>query len=391
MKLKSMFAALLSVLLLLCAFACSESGPEPEERPEDTGITSFTFAETDHADYINWYGRSYLNTGKAYQSVICNNSGSGFEVKFYGTELKMTYLSEIITQDFLKSGDGRICVSVDGDADYYANARDLAIRSSATEVTLVSGLKRGTHTVEVRKATEGKFNSLEIRELKTDGFFVEPDAAPERRLEFYGDSITCGRGAQREVGDSENDLPSQENAMLTYGMYAARKLGAQANLFCVSGASVGSYETNAGADIIPKLYTRYYPTAGAKLQWDFTKYVPDAVVIDLGTNDIIGNATIAAVENFDEKLRSEYANFISELREVYPDAAIILCSGTFRYSKADIPAYNTLFAELADSFGEEGNVHHLALAPTNSAHPSYTENQTYGDQLAALIAELLGW
>ena len=393
MKFKALFATILSLLVAVACWGCTtdpdDSGKNPGNKPEDTGITSFLFSEEDHSDYINWYGRDYLNTGKAYQAVICNNSGSGFEVKFYGTELRMTYLSEIITKDFLGGDIGRICVAVDGDTAYESNVRDLALRSSATEVTLVEGLKEGTHTVEVRKASEGMYNSLEIREIATDGFFLKPDPKPERKLEFYGDSITAGRAAQRKAGEAENDSVSQQNAMLTYAMYAARKLDAQANLFCVSGASVGSYASNAGANIIPDLYERYYPSAGAKLAWDFSAYVPDAVIIDLGTNDIIGCSKQEA--DFDAQLTSEYKNFVSELREKYPDAAIVLCSGTFSYSKMDIASYNELFAGIAESFGEDGNVYHLALDPSANAHPTYAENSVYGEVLANFLAGLLGW
>ena len=176
---------------------------------------------------------------------------------------------------------------------------------------------------------------------------------------------------------------------MTYGAVAARSLNAQYNIFAVSGSCVGSYTTNAGANIIPRLYTKYAPTANARNKWDFVAYVPDVVIIDLGTNDIIGNSD--KQEGFAEKLKSEYTAFVQDLKTKYPDAAIVLCSGTFHYSRIDIQAYDALFEEIAKSFDAEERVCHLALEKSNNAHPTASENKNYGAALAEFIRSVTGW
>ena len=90
------------------------------------------------------------------------------------------------------------------------------------------------------------------------------------------------------------------------------------------------------------MFTKYSPTANAKKTWDFAKYSPDVVIVDLGTNDIIGyqrnyydpeyfGGTLTQ-EIFDNSLKTQYNAFVTRLKTYYPDAAIVICCGTFNYS-----------------------------------------------------------
>lgn len=381
---------LICVLFLALGTACggtsAEPLPPPEDKPQPTGVSTLTFAENECSDYINWYGRNERNA--TFRAMICYNSAAGFEVTFWGTQLTMSYISEINVKNFL-DGSCYLCVQIDGSEDYEAGFTELPFASNQKEITLVSGLAEGKHTIEVRRATEDMCASWEIYSLKTDGFFLAPSEKPVRKIEIYGDSISAGRGNMRAVGEKENDNSNQENALMTYGAVAARSLNAQYNIFAVSGSCVGSYSTNVGANIIPKLYTKYAPTANARSKWDFAAYVPDVVIIDLGTNDIIGNSE--KQEGFAEKLKSEYTAFVQNLKTKYPDATIVLCSGTFHYSRMNIQAYNALFEEIAKSFEQGARVCHLALDKSDNAHPTASENKNYGAALTEFIRSVTGW
>lgn len=380
--------------MLLCAFlaalslsACGNpsSGDPPSDGgngvdpPQNTGVRVLTFEEDVRSDYVNWFGRNVHNA--TYGAVICNNSAAGFEVSFWGTELSVSYISEVGVKGFM-DGDCYICVQVDGSDDYVSSFTHLPKRSAATPLRLAQGLEEGSHTVAVYKATEDKCASLEFYSMSTDGFFVEPPAKKELKIEAYGDSITAGQSVMRAEGDAEANSSTLENAMLTYGAYAARELGAQYSTFCISGSRVGSYVTNDTADIIPRLYTKYSPTASAKQLWDFTNYTPDAVLVDLGTNDIISSS---ATEDFESKYKQHYVDFVSALRKKYPDACIVLCGGTFTYSKIDVTAYNDIIRQVAAEFEEDGNVLCLVFSADVKGHPTYLENEIYGGQLAQLL------
>ena len=80
-----------------------------------------------------------------------------------------------------------------------------------------------TTQVLVTKRTEATYNSASVQTflgIKVDpkGSLVELPAAPERRLEFLGDSITCG---------SSISLDCSENNWLTYGPIASRFFGGE--------------------------------------------------------------------------------------------------------------------------------------------------------------------
>lgn len=392
---KKILALIVCTALLAFGAACGapQSGGENggvQEKPQSTGVTELTFEQSERADYINWYGRNEWNS--SYKAMVCYNSAAGFEVEFWGTELTMSYISDVNNAGFME-GNGYLCIQVDGSQDFKKGFTELNFSSSKKDFSLVSGLTEGRHTVEVYRATEDFCCTLEVYSVKTDGFFLQPKEKPTRKIEVYGDSISAGRGNMRAIGDKETDHSNQENAMLTYSAFAARELDAQMNVFAISGSCVGNYPcTGIGANIIPKLYTKYSGTANARKKWDFTKYVPDAVIVDLGTNDIIGSeAQSGGFEEFSKLIKEEYIKFVQALKEKYPNAAIVLCSGTFNYSKMDLQKYDAVFAEVAASFEESQKVYHCRFEKSDNAHPTSEENQEYGKILAQKLRTVLGW
>ena len=75
--------------------------------------------------------------------------------------------------------------------------------------------------------------------------------------------------------------------------------------------------TTAGT--MPELYPRTLP-GRATSRWDFSRFVPDAVVINLGTNDFgIGDPGVA--------FQDAYTLFVRDLREHYPSARFFLAVG----------------------------------------------------------------
>ncbi len=378
-----------------------EKDPETDpDKPEDTGVSELTFEEDIREDYINWFGRNLYSARG--ESVACNNTASGFEVAFYGTELTFDYVSEEVTQSpgFL-TGDCYLCIQVDGSEDYVSSASftRLPRRRSEGKFTLAKGLEEGLHTVAVYKATEAFCITLEVFGIKTDGFFLDPPEKKALKVEAFGDSIVAGRGSNREPGATETDASPQENGMASYAAFAARALGAQYNTFCVSGSCVGNYYhgtdakgneySNEGAVVIPSMIENYSPSANAMYPWDFSLYQPDVVFIEMGTNDIIGNYTYR-YRDFEDQLRTNYANFIKKLRGVYPSAKIVACCGSFSYTKYPVHPYNSIFSEIVKEFEEDGNVYCYTFAsPCKKGHPAYSEAQSFGNSLAEFVRGIL--
>lgn len=132
---------------------------------------------------------------------------------------------------------------------------------------------------------------LQIHGVKCDGEFL-PVADKPLKLEFIGDSITSGEGV---IGaQSEEDwIPMWFSAAVNYTAMTARELDADYRVISQSGWGVlTSWDNNPGKNI--PLYYRQVcgllggernEALGALQDHDFEAWQPDAVVINLGTND----------------------------------------------------------------------------------------------------------
>ena len=77
--------------------------------------------------------------------------------------------------------------------------------STGREVVLLEQLGGGSHTLTFRRLSEGD-NPMKVASLSVFGEdcgFLPPPAAPEKRIEFFGDSITCGFGDLGEAADPD--------------------------------------------------------------------------------------------------------------------------------------------------------------------------------------------
>jgi len=132
---------------------------------------------------------------------------------------------------------------------------------------------------------------LELYELETDGELQVVEDRPIK-LEFIGDSITSAEGC---VGaKSEMDwIASLFSHVNSYPYMVGKKLDADVRVFSQSGwGTYASWDCNPD-NVIPKYYegicslmgTEYFEAHGFNDAWDFALWQPDAVIINLGTND----------------------------------------------------------------------------------------------------------
>ena len=157
-----------------------------------------------------------------------------------------------------------------------------------TVANLANGLADGTHQAIVTYIGEGYENVPEFH-----GFFVDkgktlaPAAPlPTRKIEFIGNSITCGYGIEAN-SEAEHYTEETANFYYTYAARTARNLNAQALVVARSG--IGVYRSYNGPKTGDKVnmnteypYTLLYNN---QQKWDFSRYTPDVVCINLGTND----------------------------------------------------------------------------------------------------------
>ena len=257
---------------------------------------------------------------------------------------------------------------------------------------LAEGLGAGEHTVEVTRVTEGFLGLTTFRGFEIGG---AGKALPwvgqlDRRIEFIGDSITCGYGV--EVDDPSLQFEAgTENFCLGYSGLAARALGADYLVVSRSGIGMvrgydGPYE--GSEETMPGIYEQtFYGQPGAK--WDFGRFAPDVVCINLGTNDF--STTGVNVERF----VSAYIGFATRIVERHPSAKLVLLQGPMENGEALAAALARV--EIAVSEKAPGRVHSFKLSPQGELgfgadyHPNRAQSKRNAEELRAFLSELMDW
>jgi lysophospholipase L1-like esterase len=322
-------------------------------------------------------------------SAVFSYPGVSVKVRFQGDAL------ELLLKDH-GAGDARTTnyyhVIVDGGTPV-----KLAVRANQTVYELARNLPPGEHTVELIKLTETSVGQSELQGFRVHGRLLEPLARPTGRLEFIGDSITCGYGTEVAIPEAQNPGTGfhsiHQNVTRTYGWLTARELGAEAVTVCYSGRGVYRNNTGSTAGTLPQLYDHVLPGQSAS-RWDFTRYAPDIVVINLGTNDFAPGTPDAT------RFMSAYKDFLTRLRGHYPQARMICAVGPM-LSDAWPPGqyqWTTLqgwVSSVVKDFNDRGDsrVHSLAFEPQTGPygedwHPSATTHAAMASRLASFIRSL---
>lgn len=309
-------------------------------------------------------------------------SGSGAMVAFRGTSCAV----------HLQAKGGIYRVLVDG-----VEKAPLDLQSNGDTLhVLATGLADGDHVVEIRQKTEAQNCTGRFRGFRVEGSAAALPPPPQRRIEFYGNSITCGYGI---LDSSENNgfKVATEDEGLTFAAQAADALGAERRVVCWSGKGLVQ---NVGRDTVnptlPKLHRQILPWDTRNL-WDFSRWTPDVVVIDLGTNDYNVVAPDSA------KFVRTYAAFLDSLHAGYPKARFVVVEGPMMsdFYPVGMNALTRIrrnldaVAAIATSRGLQAT--HLSLTPQGPLgygadwHPNRKQATLNGQELTAHLREVMGW
>ena len=188
------------------------------------------------------------------------------------------------------------------------------------------------HDVKIVKITEAAMSFAGIQTIRVlDGELIPIDNKDDRvKVEFIGDSITCGYGVHGEP-ESEYTI-REEDGECSYAAYMAKKMNWNARWISASGYGMYVEYTGNPDNNVPKLYpyVNWFVNKDILIQKD--EFEPKYIFINLGTNDS------GHLENQDilNGFHKAYKDFIKLLRTYHPDAIIIcmlgtLCQGIFPY------------------------------------------------------------
>ena len=413
-KTYSVVAVALGALLLV---GCNAQDGFYDKVVEDfgvpTGVSAYTVKDSIAAldtTTLKYHGRYFEDTASS--CVWISFTNSGFEITFEGTTLEgdflATHADDVKNKPF-------VAVAIDNDYDperaepiqfssngKYANGK--AIGGGISEhkhVVLAHDLPYGVHTVRVYKRSECQCSRLAVRSLATDGKIL-PVQAKELglKLEFYGDSVTCGYGVE-SPDFYENFNTRTENGLKTYANYAANLLNA--DISCVSAGGYPLYqsiysENNNPSDIPSFLHMAEFEyQTSFDHSWDNSKYVPDAVIIALGAND--GSklrqyeAGSKEYNDFLTNFRATYYSFIDSIFQTHPDTLVVISDEVLDIFEG----FSTIADEVAADLAAQGkNVMRVKFTSSTLAkdkvlpgggHPNKEMHLIAGHQLAKALAE----
>jgi lysophospholipase L1-like esterase len=236
-----------------------------------------------------------------------NSDPTGPKFAWSATTIKANFKGTSIAVNLKSTGDNWFNVIIDNIVRTPVN-----IPSGATmPVVLASGLSSDAHTIELVRRTEAWVGDVQFLGFAVgQGKLLDSPTAASRRIEFIGDSITCGYGNEGS-SQYQSFTTKNENAYLAYGSVAARALGADQITVAWSGKGVIRNYGGDTHEMMPELYSRILPYDTA-LTWNPSQWIPQVVVINLGTNDFSTgtpdkDAFIATYVNFVKRIRSQYS------------------------------------------------------------------------------------
>ncbi|OZC01332.1 AGE family epimerase/isomerase [Rubricoccus marinus] len=321
-------------------------------------------------------------------SVSFAASGVTFVVRFRGTRL-----AAHIEDEFRYGTEHNwFTVVVDG-----GEPVRFQTRPGQRETVLAEGLASGEHTLWLSKATEGQNGHNRL--VSFSGAELLPaEPLPARRIEFIGDSITSGFGADSEpIACGAGTWYDATHAWIAYGPRLARRLDAQWMLSSVSGMGLHR-NWNTLAPVMPDVYDGVYMEyATDNPPWDSTLYRPDLVVVALGTNDFSagdGETTREALDG--AAFVADYARFLARLRERYPDAPVLLLnSPVFEGAqKAQLAGYLREVAARRAASGDPAVsvfTYDGRYVAGCDGHPGGAEHVRMADELEPVVREITGW
>ncbi len=322
---------------------------------------------------INWANK---------QRPAFNYPGTEIRANFTGTSLKM----------IARPMSGYFMVKVDD-----GEAFKVSFNASADSVvTLATALPQGKHTVRICYAIEGLSTHPEFWGFVLDKgcSLTTPAPLPNRRIEFIGNSITCAYGVEC-TNPNEHFSYATENHFYGYATIVSDSLNAVHTSISRSGIGVyRNYNGNVNGDSVcmPQefLYTKY----GDRTQkWDFKRYQPDVVCINLGTNDFSrgrGDLNLYA---------GAYLKFVVFLRSVYPKAKIVMITGPQLdesindYVKQALDQVRLAMRNNGDKDIYRFDFSHQtgSLGYGSDGHPSYLQQQKMAAELIPFLRQITGW
>ena len=336
-----------------------------------------TISATD--SHLHYMGRTWTNDG----AVALSWSGNSVGINFTGSSISATLRDESGVNTYAVVLDGKVVQVLHPD-------------QTKNDYTLASGLSAGKHHLELFKRTEWAMGKTWVYgfTLNNGSKVLKASRAHKRKIEFYGNSITCGYAVLDTTGKDRGSAEF-EDGYNSYAAITARHYNAEFSSISKSGIGI---TVSWFPLIMPEMYDRLDAT-DPNSKWDFSKYTPDVVVINLFQNDswIVTmpnneqfKARFGTTAPTPEFIINAYASFVKSIRAKYPKAHIICILGSMDATKPGSPWPG--YIEKAVATLNDNNIYtHFIPYKNTPGHPSKKEQQDMAADLIGFMDKTVKW
>ncbi len=335
----------------------------------------------------------HANPEIAYSGRIDKSEPDGVGLYWSGTSIRFNFEgSSIAVRLKDQSGDNYFNVIIDQGAPFL-----LRPDTTGQYQILADQLTQGQHSVEIFKRTEWDRGKTLFQDVKISGKnarILSKPAPKKRKLEFYGNSITAGYAVEDTSGKDRPDSTFTNN-YVSYAAIAARHYHADYRCICKSGIGI---TISWFPLIMPEIYDRLIPEDPTS-KWDFSLYTPDIVVVNLMQNDswLINMPERAEFKaNFgnkapdDQYIISAYQEFITDIRNNYPDSRIICALGNMDATREG-SKWTGYVERAVKSLNDTQIYTHFFPFKNTPGHPSIAEQEEMAKSLIKFIDDNITW
>ncbi|MFT3952694.1 MAG: GDSL-type esterase/lipase family protein [Oscillospiraceae bacterium] len=385
-------AALFATVLAGCSGKDSSSGETNTSKTEENTVKIIALT----SENVKLVGRTWLAGDGTLWTAL---SGTGIAFDYTGKKLDLTLTGDSSATAGNDTNYARVAVYVDG-----ARVADELMNQPEKQISAFTADAAKTVHVEVVKLSETAMSTVGIKPITiAGGESIVPQAAKAHKIEIIGDSITCGYGVDDEVKEHHFSTAT-EDFTKSYAYKTAQALDADYSAFSISGYGIISGYTGNGTKVEAQTIPQYYNALGFSynqfagtnapqaLTWDFTAFQPEAIVINLGTND--ATYTGSDLDKRDEYCAA-YIEFLKQVREKNPNAKIFCTLGIMGNSL--FTSIEEAVLKYTEATGDENiatvqfQAQDGSLGYAADWHPTEATHEKAAEFLTEQIKTAMGW
>ena len=263
--------------------------------------------------------------------------------------------------------------------------------------------------VSIFKRTEAMCGGAIFQGLKvSEGSEIHKTKLKSRKIEWIGDSFTAGYGnlvsnpIPPEGNPTTGFNAKNEDNSLAWGSVASKSLNAEYMCTAFSGKGVYRNYDKSEEETLPKIYNLIAPGLSDE-KWDFLRYQPDLIVVNLGQNDFGPETHSIPVMTDSLRFTTAYLELLEMIRAHNTNAKILITIGG---GLSDY--YPTNFKRLSRSrlwlknISQNFNKRYPGICSVfelqlikppygEDWHPSLKSHQLMADQAIVIIKKFMNW